>query len=181
MKKIGLPIRFGIAISASLIAYFLILSLFNVHTSPIYSLFNSGIIAFGIYEAIKSFKLTEGDKFNFTNGFTTGIFTGFIATIIFTIFFAFYVVEIDTDFIIRFLESFNRHEIIYYSSSESNYFEFKDNLNVVPALEDGIAILGVIVILSTVAIMGFLTTLVLTLIFMPLIMRSNNILQNTIH
>jgi hypothetical protein len=48
-------------------------------------------------------------------------------------------------------------------------------------LEDGILILGVIVILSTVAIMGFLTTLVLTLIFMPLIMRSNNILQNTIH
>lgn len=172
MKKIGLPIRFGIAISASLIAYFLILSLFNVHTSPIYSLFNSVIISFGIYEAIKSFKLTEGDKFNFTNGFTTGIFT---------IFFAFYVVEIDTDFFIRFLESFNRHEIIYYSSSESNYFEFKDNLNVVPMLEDGILIFGVILILSTVAIMGFLTTLVLTLIFMPLIMRSNNILQNTIH
>lgn len=48
-------------------------------------------------------------------------------------------------------------------------------------LEDGILIFGVILILSTVAIMGFLTTLVLTLIFMPLIMRSNNILQNTIH
>jgi len=181
MKKIGLPIRFGIAISTSLIAYFLILSLFDLHTSPIYSLFNSVIIAFGIYETIKSYKLTEGDKFNYTKGFTIGILSGLVATSIFTVFFAFYVVEIDADFFIRLLESFNRHDIMYYSSSESNYFEFKDNLSVVPALEGGVAILGLIVILSTVAIMGFLTTLILTLILMPLIMRRNNILQNNLH
>jgi len=97
------------------------------------------------------------------------------------VFFAFYVIEIDTDFSIRFLESFNRNEIIYYSNSESNYFEFMDNLNEAKELEGGIAILVVIVILSSVLIMGFLTTLVLTLIFMPLFMRSNKILQNTIH
>jgi len=181
VKKIVLSIRFGIAISGSLIAYFLILSLFNAHTSPIYSLFNCVIVAFGIYEAIKSFKLSEGDKFSYTQGFTIGIISGFVATIIFTVFFAFYVKEIDTDFSIRFLESFNRNEIIYYSNSESNYFEFMDNLNEAKELEGGIAILVVIVILSSALIMGFLTTLVLTLIFMPLFMRSNKILQNTIH
>ena len=96
-------------------------------------------------------------------------------------FFAFYVIEIDADFFNRFLESFNRNEIIYYSNSDSNYFEFMDNLNEAQELGDGIAILVVIVILSSALIMGFITTLVLTLILMQLIMRSNKMLQNTIH
>jgi len=181
VKKIILSIRFGIAISGSLIAYFLILTLFNSHTSPIYSLFNFVIVAFGIYEAINSFNLSEGDKFSYNQGFKIGITSGFVATIIFTVFFAFYVIEIDADFFNRFLESFNRNEIIYYSNSESNYFEFMDNLNEAQELGDGIAILVVIVTLSSALIMGFITTLVLTLILMQLIMRSNKMLQNTIH
>ena len=53
MKNFTLPIRFGIAASGSLIAYFLILSLFNLHTNVFYSLFNGVITGFAIYEAIK--------------------------------------------------------------------------------------------------------------------------------
>jgi Protein of unknown function (DUF4199) len=177
MKIIGLPIRFGIAISASLIAFFLTLSLFNAHTSPVYSLFNGVIIAFGIYEAIKSYKLRQGSKFNYTSGFTIGITTGFVATIIFTIFFAFYAVEIDTDFLTMLLEPFKRHEI-YYSSSEFNNIEFVETSLTVPEFVDGMAIMVVIVVLSTVAIMGFLTTIVLTLVFMQFLKNSINFPQN---
>ena len=39
MKKVTLPVRFGIAISGSLIAYFLILSLFNLHTSLLFTVY----------------------------------------------------------------------------------------------------------------------------------------------
>ena len=149
MKKVTLPVRFGIAISGSLIAYFLILSLFNLHTSPLFSLFNSVIIAFGLYEAIKSYKLRQGNKFNYTNGFTAGIISGFVATIIFTIFFAFYATEIDANFLNKLLEDFSR-----------NYH------------------VGIGIVVFTVAIMGFATTVVLTLAFMQLFKNSRNIPQN---
>lgn len=149
MKKVSLPVRFGIAISGSLIAYFLILSLFGAHTSPIFSLFNSVITAFGIYEAIKSHKLREGNNFNYTNGFTTGIISGFLATIIFTIFFTFYATEIDSDFLARLLEVF-----------EGDYH------------------IGIGSVAFGVAIMGFTTTVVLTLAFMQLFKNSRNIPKN---
>jgi len=145
MKKIALPVRFGIAISGSLIAFFLILSLFNLHTSPIFSLFNSVIMAFGIYESIKSFKLRQGDKFNYTNGFTTGIVAGFVATLIFTIFFAFYATEIDAEFLLNLLAVF-----------EGDYH------------------VGIGLVAFTVAIMGFATTVVLTLAFMQLFKGGSN-------
>lgn len=139
MTKITLPVRFGIATSGSLIAFFLILSLFNAHTSPIYSLFNGIITAFGIYEAIKVCKLREGSKFNYANGFTAGLTTGFVATIIFTIFFAFYATEIDKDFLNKLLEVFS-----------------------------GGYNIGIGSVAFSVAIMGFATTVVLTLSFMQL-------------
>mgnify|MGYP001819083719 FL=1 len=60
MKNFTLPIRFGIATSGSLIAYFLVLSLLGLHTNIFYSLFNGVITGFGIYEAIKYYKLQEG-------------------------------------------------------------------------------------------------------------------------
>ena len=145
MKKITLPVRYGIAISGSLIAFFLILSLFGLHTNPAFSLFNGVITAFGIYEAIKTYKLKEGSKFNYTNGFTTGIITGFVATFIFTVFFTFYATEINTGFLVELLEV------------------FKGDYNVDIGL-----------VAFSVAIMGFATTVVLTLSFMQLFKGSRN-------
>ena len=145
MKKITLPVRYGIAISGSLIAFFLILSLFGLHTNPAFSLFNGVITAFGIYEAIKTYKLKEGSKFNYTNGFTTGIITGFVATFIFTVFFTFYATEINTGFLVELLEV------------------FKGDYNVDIGL-----------VAFSVAIMGFATTVVLTLAFMQLFKGSFN-------
>lgn len=146
MKTISLPIRFGIAISGSLIAFFLILALFNAHTSPVYSLFNSVITGFGIYEAIKACKLREGSKFTYANGFATGVTSGFVATIIFTIFFLFYITEIDVDFLDKLLEVFSRDYHV------------------------GIGMIG-----FAVTIMGFSTSVVLTFAFMQLFKNSRNI------
>ena len=144
MKKIALPIRFGVAISGSLIGYFLLLSLFDLHINPIYSLFNGVITGFGIYEAIKYFKLREGDAFDYTKGFTTGLTAGFVATIIFTIFFTLYATEIDNTFLLKLVENMNYD-------------------------------LGIGLVSFTVAIMGFSTTVVLTLAFMQLFKSSRNI------
>lgn len=139
MGKIFLPLRLGIAISSSLIAYFLILRLLNLHTQPVYSLFNVVIIAFGIYEAIKTRRLQENKTFNYTKGFLIGAITGFLATFIFTVFLAFYITKIDSEFTTKLLSTFNIG-----SSAE----------------------IGVIILSSIV--LGFLSTLILSFSFMQL-------------
>ncbi|MEL6917208.1 MAG: DUF4199 domain-containing protein [Bacteroidota bacterium] len=146
MKRFALPIRFGIATSGCLIAYFLILSLFGLHTNVFYSLFNGIITGFGIYEAIKYLRLSDANGFNYGKGFSAGVVTGFVATLIFTIFFAFYATEINAAFLEELSSAF-----------------FKDFRNF-----QGI-------VFFTVAIMGFATTLVLTLSFMQLFKTSNNL------
>ncbi len=145
MKKFALPIRFGVATSGSLIAYFLVLSLFDLHTNVFYSLFNGVITGFGIFEAIKYYRLQAKEGFNYGLGFTAGMVTGFVATLIFTIFFAVYSTEINSGFLEQLSSVF-----------------FKDFKNF-----EGI-------VFFTVAIMGFATTLVLTLSFMQLFKASNN-------
>ncbi|MGB2684976.1 MAG: DUF4199 domain-containing protein [Olleya sp.] len=148
MKNFSLPIRFGLVISACLIAFFLILSLFNLHTNPFFSLFNSVITGFGIYETIKYYKLQQADKFSYTGGFTVGIIAGFIAAILFTVFFTFYATEVDTEFLTKLLTV------------------FKSDYNVQIGL-----------VAFVVAIMGFATTVVITLTCMQLFKNSRNMPQ----
>ena len=145
MGQYSHPIRFGIATSGCLIAYFLILSLFNLHVNVFYSLFNFVITGFGIYEAIKVLRLREQENFGYGKGFVAGLVTGWVATILFTIFFAFYATEINTEF----LKELSSVKVVDY-----------ENLQVIVFL--------------TVAIMGFATSLVLTLSFMQLFKSSNN-------
>ncbi len=145
MKNLTLPIRYGIVTSAVLIAYFLILSLMGKHTNVFYSLFNGVITAFGIYETIKYTKLRQGKGFNYGNGFTAGITTGFIATLLFTIFFAFYSTELNSTFLDELSKVWSK-----------DYKNFQG------------------IVFFTVAIMGFATTLILTLSFMQLFKSSNN-------
>lgn len=151
MKQLALPVRFGIATSGCLIAYFLILSLFGLHTNVFYSLFNGVITAFGIYETIKYLRLRDRDSFGYGKGFMAGMATGFVATLIFTMFFAFYSTEINAGFL-----------------EELSSVFFKDFRNF-----EGI-------VFFTVAIMGFTTTLVLTLSFMQLFKTSNNLKKKSV-
>jgi hypothetical protein len=150
MKKPPIQIRFGLVISACLISYFLVLSLFNLHTKPIFSLFNGLIVGFGIYEAINFFKHQQPDKFNYTNGFKIGLVTGFIASITFTIFFVFYATEIDPKFLNKLLTVF-----------EGSY-----------SVHVGL-------VTFVVGIMGISTTVVMTLTIMQWLKNPRNIIQNT--
>lgn len=146
MKNFALPIRFGVVISACLIAFFLLLSLFGDHSNPLFSLFNGVITALGIYEAIRVCKLERGRDFSYTNGFEIGLTTGGIATLIFTLFFALYVTEINPEFITVLLDSYTKS-----------------------------AQIGAGIVVFTVAVMGLATTVVLTLTFMQLFKSSRNI------
>jgi len=148
--RFSLPVRFGIATCGSLIAYFLILSLFGLHTNVFFSLFNGVITAFGIYEAIKYLRIRDREQFTYSKGFTAGIVTGFSATLMYTVFFWLYCTELNPSFLEELLENwFNR-------------------LKGFPAI-----------VFFTVAIMGFSTSLVLTLSFMQLFKSSNNLKKKT--
>ncbi len=151
MKSYALPIRFGIAISGCLIAYFLVLSLLGLHTNVFYSLFNGVITGFGIYEAIKYYRARNSDSYGYGKGFIVGMVAGGVATLIFTIFFALYSTELNTNFL-----------------NELSSAYAKDYANF-----EGIVFL-------TVAIMGLATTLVLTLSFMQLFKTSNNPKKKTV-
>lgn len=146
MRKLDVSFRYGLIISGLLIAYFLMLSVFGLHVSPMFSLFNAVIVAFGIFEVIKTVKIQAGSSFSYAMGFGTGIITGFIATLIFTAFFILYATEISDGFLL---------ELLSFSSGN---------------LQISIGLVTFIV-----AIMGFVTTVVLTLTFMQLFKRSYSI------
>ncbi len=145
MKNLTLPIRFGIVTSVVLLAYFLTLALIEKHTHVFYSLFNAVITGFGIYETIRYTKIKEREKFSYSSGFTAGLTTGFIATFLFTIFFALYSTEINPGF----LEELSKVWAKDYKNFEG-------------------------IVFFTVAIMGFATSVVLTLTFMQHFKISNN-------
>ncbi|MGZ0015394.1 DUF4199 family protein [Yeosuana sp. AK3] len=149
MKKIILPIRFGLVTSAVLIAYFLVLAMFGLQTNPVFSFLNAGITTFGIYEAIRVFKLEQGNQFNYANGFSTGLVTGVTATIVFTFFFLSYSTEINQDFLPQLLSYLN------------GGFDINNGL-----------------VAFIVAIMGLVTTIVATFTVMQLFKNSGNISQN---
>jgi len=146
MKKSSIPVRYGLAISIGLIAYFLICSLFGIHINPIYSLFNNVIMGIGMYTALKQYRLHSDGKFNYQKGFLIGLLTGFYASVIFTIFFAIYSTEINPEFLNQLLPMWRGT----YSTSTG-------------------------MIIFAVAVMGIATTLVLTLTFMQLLKDSWNL------
>jgi len=152
MKNLSIPIKYGIAISAALIAYFLILSIFGAHKNPIFSLFNGIIMAYGMYEAIKNYRLQKGLKFKYQKGFMSGLLTGFNATIIFTLFFGIYSTELNPNFLNELLTMWRSD----YDTSVG-------------------------LILFVVAVMGFATSFVLTLAYMQLFKDSWNTTEGKKH
>ncbi len=105
MKNVSLPLRYGLVTSAVLIAYFLVLALFNNHIRPVFSFFNAVITACGIFEVIRITKLENEEAFSYGAGFKTGIITGFIAAFLFTLFFLFYATEYNVDFLPELLKT----------------------------------------------------------------------------
>lgn len=105
MKKAALPVRFGLIMSGILIAYFLILAMFDKHTNPVFSFLNAFITVFGIYETVRYYKLEQGEDFTYSKGITAAIISGFIATTVFSVFFLFYITEVDPDFVSSLLKT----------------------------------------------------------------------------
>lgn len=148
MKKISLPVRFGLVTSAVLIAYFLVLALVDKHTNPAFSFVNTIITGFGIYEAVRLSKFENLENFTYGEGFKTGIITGFVATIFFTVFFLFYTTEINNGFLPELLQKIKGG--------------FKADIGMVTFV---------------VAVMGLATTVVSSLTVMQLFKKSNNLNQ----
>ncbi len=141
-------VKYGLLITALLIAYFFILKLLGLHTYTVLSAFNGVIYGFGIYMAITAYKKTHSD-FKYEEGFQAGLFSGFFATILFTIVMAIYMFHINPEFVDIILGQWDR-----------NY-------------ENGPYLLVISVLL-----MGLATSFVLTLAFMQLLKDSWNTRQN---
>ncbi|MEM0587509.1 DUF4199 domain-containing protein [Aequorivita flava] len=136
--------RYAVWIAIALIAYFLLLKLIGFHQYPELSSVNGLIFGFGIYLAMKKYATGKND-FKYEKGFEVGLFTGGIASIIFTLFMAVYMYQIDTEFAAAIMERWS----LEYS-------------------------LGTLMLILSVLIMSFATTIVLTLAFMQLLKKSWN-------
>lgn len=145
MKKSTIPLIYGVFVAIGLIAYFLLLSVFGLHTNPLFSVFNIVITGVGMYLAITKYRAEKGAKFKYQKGFMAGLSTGFIATFIFTGFFGIYATELNPGFLSEILAMW-----------ETDWF------------------VNIGMLLFTVAIMGFATSFVLSLAFMQLLKDSWN-------
>ena len=137
-------IKYGIGIAVMLIAYFLITKLIGLHKYPILSAVNGVIYGAGLLMALKKFKASS-ESFKYQEGFQLGLLTGGVATMIFTVFMAVYIFQIDSQFAHAILDSWGL-----------NYNK------------------GGLILITSLAMMGFSTTLVLTLAFMQLLKESWN-------
>ncbi|PKA82702.1 uncharacterized protein DUF4199 [Ulvibacter sp. MAR_2010_11] len=137
-------IKYSVGIAIALIAYFLLTKLLGLHKYPILSAVNAVIFGAGILMAMKKYKLDKAN-FKYEKGFQIGLFTGGIATILFAIFMAIYIFQIDTQFAHAILDSWGL-----------NYNK------------------GGLIVITSLVMMGFSTTLVLTLAFMQLLKESWN-------
>lgn len=135
---------YGIWIAVVLIAYFLLLKVIGLHQYPVLSSVNGLIYGAGLYMAIKKYSSIK-NKFKYEKGFEVGLLSGGIASIIFTVFMAIYMYQIDTEFAAHIMDAWN--------------LEYD---------------LGTLMLLISLLIMGFATTLVLTLAFMQLLKNSWN-------
>ena len=147
-RSLSVALKYGLIITGSIIAYFLILRLFNLHTNIWFRIANGLFMAAGIYFAIKSYKEKYNAEFTYVDGFKTGLLTGFIATACFTLFMAIYLFHLDKEFAYNIVKK---------------WFNNGDQ---------GSALLILIIIME-----GLSSTAVLTLTFMQIFKKSQQIGQ----
>lgn len=136
--------RYGIWITITLIAYFLLVKLIGLHQYFALSAVNGLIFGAGLFLAIKKY-ISEDRDYKYEKGFEVGLLSGGIASILFTLFMAIYMYQIDTEFAASIMKKWN--------------LEYA---------------LGTLMLLISILIMGFATTIVLTLSFMQLLKKSWN-------
>lgn len=144
MKSSAIPLRYGVILGVVLIAYFLIFSLFGLHTYVWFSLLNAVFTSAAIFWTTKDFKAHKRN-FKYQKGFMAGLKTGFYGTVIFTVFFAIYASNINPNFIDELL---TRYDVNYDSE--------------------------LALVIFTVGTMGAVTTFIATLVCMQLFKDSWN-------
>ncbi|NND52278.1 MAG: DUF4199 domain-containing protein [Flavobacteriaceae bacterium] len=135
---------YGLIIAASLIAYFLLMKLLGLHQYPALSIVNAFLFGGGIYRAIRTYRRDHPNN-EYLDAWQVGILSGATATIIFTGFMAVYMYQIDSVFANQMLASWS----INYNT-------------------------GVLIMLLSMVLMGFSTTMVCVLSFMQLFKTSWN-------
>lgn len=146
----SVAIKYGIITSLGLIVYFLIIKLLNLHTNPWFRLLNGLVVAYGIYAAIKRYKLVSGTTFNYINGFKVAIVTGFLATFVFALFMGIYLFHVDPQFMNTLLQDWFR---------DMNY--------------------GGGILIFVIIIEGLASTTILALTFMQIFKNSTKTIQNS--
>ncbi|RAV28643.1 DUF4199 domain-containing protein [Sinomicrobium soli] len=152
MKYQVIPIAYGCGITVILIVYFLSLSLAGLHIQPAFSFVNVLFMGAGMYLCIKHYKKHRAEEFKYQDGFGAGLLCGFTATVIYTAFFTLYVTELNPRFTDRFMPMWK--------------FDWSANVGM---------------LLFTVLLMGFATTMVLSLTFMQFFKNSWNTREGKKH
>lgn len=147
-RSLSVALKYGLFITGSLIAYFLILRLFDLHNNAWLRMANGIFMAAGIYFAIKYYKFKYNTDFTYVDGFKTGLLTGFIATGFFIVFMAIYMFHLDTEFPKTILKT------------------WFDDIN------QGAGILIIIILME-----GLASTAILTLMFMQIFKKSQHVGQ----
>ena len=145
----SVAIKYGLFTTLGLITYFLLIKAIGMHTNPWLRLLNGLVMAFGIYSAIKHYKLVSGSTFNYTNGFKVGVVTGFLATFVFALFMGIYMFHIDVDFMNLLLKDW---------FEDMNY--------------------GGGILIFVILVEGLASTAILSLTFMQIFKNSTKIVQN---
>ncbi len=145
----SVAIKYGVLTTLGLIVYFLIIKLFDLHTNPWFRLINGLVMAYGIYAAIKRYKLISGTTFNYINGFKVGILTGFLATFVFAFFMGIYMFHFDTAFMDTLLKDW---------FSDASY--------------------GGGILIFVIIVEGLASTAILALTYMQIFKNSTKIIQN---
>jgi Protein of unknown function (DUF4199) len=80
------PERYGIAIAAAFIVYFVLMYLLDMGSHVELRMFNLPILGAGVYFGLKKFKETHGKHINYFRALATGVAISAIGTFLFAIF-----------------------------------------------------------------------------------------------
>ncbi|MER3375024.1 MAG: DUF4199 domain-containing protein [Allomuricauda sp.] len=145
MKQSYLPYWYGTCIAAAAIAFFILLSLFDLHTNPFYSAANIIFFGAGLFLLGLKCKNTANGDFKYQYGFLAMFKAGVFATLIISAVFLLYITELNTSFLAEMLTV------------------WKEGYSITP----NIVVFGLV-------LMGLSTSLVFSLIHMQLFKKSWN-------
>jgi hypothetical protein len=99
-----IPENYGLRTAAGLIAYFLLMKVFNMAHVVELRFLNLVILIVGVFFALKKFKNTHTEHMNYFRGLITGVATAAIGSVIFAVF-LFVFMKVDTNMMNAIIEN----------------------------------------------------------------------------